>query len=145
MRGVMRRVWEILGGERFSRCGSDYYLDAAMEAARIMSSVDTHRDTVIVVVELGSDFDVESGGCLKRQYLYYPFREQVDFRRIVCLRAAYRNGVRIDKDAQQFDPEDDARKVLKDLCDRSGTPAIVWGKPGRWTNKNLKSASANRS
>src|SRR5258708_20300722 len=98
MNQVLKRVFDLLGVNLSTNRLGESDRPGSLESEKQMSLHPTHRDTIVVVVELGSEFDIKSGSCLRRQYLYYPFRETADFRRIVCLKAAYRNGVRIEAD-----------------------------------------------
>ena len=150
---VLQKVFEILGVAVDSRLPDQTDLVAVQNAAMQMSVNPNYRDIVIVVVELGSEFSVDTGSYVKRQYLYYPFREAADYRRIVCLKAAYCNGKRIDtiKDCEPLTLQHTRETVMDQSAranrDGLGTPnaSLVWGKPGRWVARHTEEHSYMRS
>jgi hypothetical protein len=127
---VLKKVFELLGVGTDSRLPDQTDLGAVEEAARQMSLNLNYRDTIVVVVELGSEFNAETGSYVRRQYLYYPFRDAADYPRIVCLKAAYRNGSRIDSNSAELDTLHDASKVQAFLA-QSPEATLVWGRPGQ--------------
>ena len=141
MKTVIQKVFEILGVATDARLPDQTDLIAVQNAAKQMSVNPNYRDTVIVVVELGSEFSVDTGTYVRRQYLYYPFREAADYRRIVCLKAAYSNGKRIDT-IEECEPMTTVEAIFShpsraDHRDRRPIPSasLVWGKPGRWSGR----------
>jgi len=152
---VLKKVFEILGVVPDTRLPDQTDLVAVQNAAKQMSVNPNYRDVVIVVVELGSEFNVDTGAYVRRQYLYYPFREAADYRRIVCLKAAYCNGKRMDT-IQECEPISTMPSLesLFASSSRSGTrenqtttpgAALVWGKPGRWSARRAEEQSYVRS
>jgi hypothetical protein len=127
MKRVLKQVFQTLITDRAPGQPDATDLGAVMDAAKQMSLALPYRDTMIVVVEMGSEFDVHTGECARRQYLYYPFRETADFRRIVCLKAAYRNGRRIDT---EYGAGDQCTVPLK-LGWGPNAPTLVWSKGRR--------------
>jgi hypothetical protein len=140
---VIKKVFEILGVAPDSRLPDQTDLDAVQLAARQMSVNQNYRDVVIVVVELGSEFCVDTGSYVRRQYLHYPFREAADYRRIVCLKAAYCNGKRMDT-SQDVDTAS-SKPTLESRFSRPPGAALVWGKPGRWTVRSQDEQSFARN
>lgn len=151
MKTVLKKVFEILGVVPDTRLPDQTDLIQVQNAAVQMSVNPNYRDVIIVVVELGSEFNVDTGSYVRRQYLYYPFREAADYRRIVCLKAAYCNGKRMDT-IQDCEPVSGNRSIESLLAqatanvrnDRTATPraALVWGKPGRWSSRRQEEHSS---
>ena len=148
MKTVLTKVFEILGVAADTRLPDQTDLAAVQQAASQMSLNPNYRDTVIVVVELGSEFNVDTGSYIRRQYLYYPFREAADYRRIVCLKAAYYNGRRMDTN-QECEPLTTVESLFSQAPTRprSDAPAasLVWGKPGRWAVRQVADRAYMRS
>jgi len=71
-------------------------LEATLNAAQHMSMNRENRDETIVVVEMAARFNVSTGQYLDRQFNYYTNRGSRDFNEIGNLKAAFRNGVRVD-------------------------------------------------
>jgi hypothetical protein len=128
---VLNRVFEALGVTE-GRLPDQSNLAAVQAAARQMSLAPAYSDTVIVVIELGSEFNVETGTYVRRRYLHYPFREAADYQRIVCLKAAYRNGRRIDTADATETPASATSMATKIFRNEPPEATLVWGKPGRW-------------
>jgi hypothetical protein len=151
VKGVLKRVFDILGGDGIQRSAHGGKLDptdliAVRRAAKQMSLNPHYRDIVVVVVELGSEFNVETGSYVRRQYLFYPFREAADYRRIVCLKAAYRNGIRIDTTPTENMPSQPiAQSPGRAAFDEPAPPTLVWGKPGRWAARGHEEHAFTRS
>ena len=160
MKTVLKKVFEILGVVPDSRLPDQTDLIDVQNAAVQMSVNPNYRDVVIVVVELGSEFNVDTGSYVRRQYLYYPFREAADYRRIVCLKAAYCNGKRIDSiyDCEPVSVNRSIESLLAQATTRvqraaaQGTPTVrndapraslVWGKPGRGTARRQEEHSSS--
>ena len=146
---VLKKVFEILGVAPDSRLPDQTDLTAVQQAAREMSVNSTYRDIVIVVVELGSEFSVDTGSYVRRQYLYYPFREAADYRRIVCLKAAYCNGKRMDTNQDEMPsiapPVESLFRQMPTVAGQERTlppgASLVWGKPGRWAVRSREPQS----
>lgn len=136
MKRVLQKVFRMLGVPTDSRLPDQTDLMAVQSAAQEMSLNPNYRDTVIVVVELGSEFNAETGAYVRRQYLYYAFHDAADYHRIVCLKAAYRNGRRIDNVSANADSRQSAYR--QSTIAPSPVAPLVWGKPGRWKVRNAE-------
>lgn len=144
MKRVLQKVFEMLGVSGDNRLPDQTDLAAVQIAAKEMSLSPAYRDTVIVVVELGSEFSIEAGGYVRRQYLFYPFREAADYNRIVCLMAAYRNGRRLDTiDAIEATSQVTSKET--DFDETAPAATLVWGKPGRWAVRRDEQHSLTQS
>jgi hypothetical protein len=70
---------------------------ATCRVARRMSIKKANQGATIVVVELHSQFNSKTGEYEDRRYNFYTYRGHGDFNDIENLKAAYVNGMRIDK------------------------------------------------
>jgi len=144
MKRMLKRVFQILGVDQSTDSCSESDLPAVLEAAKLMSLHGCNRDTIIVVVEMGSEFDVQSGAYVRRQYLYYPFREATDYRRIVCLKAAFWNGRRIDTELAAMDIGSESSPNPPDERDAGDQPTLVWSRRGHWVEPKDKIGMQSR-
>ena len=96
MMGFIDRLLRWRKGETVIGTADASDFDATLRSARHMSEHRDNRNSVVVVVELGSEFNVKTGMYGDQRYNYYTFRSGDDFHRIANLKAAYLNGRRVD-------------------------------------------------
>ncbi|MGO8673130.1 MAG: hypothetical protein ACLQVD_17455 [Capsulimonadaceae bacterium] len=92
----MNKVFGFRDGDVKIRRPDATDFDLTLTAARQLSMHPENRDNTVVVVELGSDFDVRTGTYVRNRYNFYTHRGAGDFNAIYNLKAAYLNGRRVD-------------------------------------------------
>jgi len=96
MNQLMSRIFGLRQGSANVGRPDPTDFDATLVAAREVSLHGDNRNDVIVIVEMGAEFNPNTGSYVRHRYNFYTYRGQKEFNQIANLKAAFVNGKRVD-------------------------------------------------